>query len=442
MGRYIYFWGCQIPAHLPFVEKSIRLVMERTGKSADDIPGFTCCPETALVRSMGEELWTLTAARNLANAERYAKDPVLITPCNGCSSTLKTVWAELDANPQKKAEINQRLAEIDLHYAGNVRVKHLIEFFHQDVGLSKIKDYTVKPLVGMRVAIHTGCHFSRPNTPAMSDNALHPRALEELVEALSAEIVPYRTSELCCGQELARVDAVEDSLQMMRTKLIDVRSEEVDAIVVGCPACFTQFDHRQYLLQRQGEEFKIPVFYFAELMALSFGFSPEELFLNGHRISIEPFLKKWEANLEEYEKATEIVDIKLLRECYECGACVNDCPTALTDERFDPQRIMGLLLRGKLEETLEDGGFWLCVQCHFCSEICPQNIGMERFFEALRQEALRRGQIPKILKMGADLFEKKGMLAEIKPNIRKKYGLPDMPASGEEDLLKLLKKKK
>ena len=255
MSRYIYFWGCQIPAHLPFVEKSIRLVMERVGKSVDDVGGFTCCPETALVRSMGEELWTLTAARNLANAERCDKEPVLITPCNGCSSTLKTVWSELDADPQKKTEINQRLAEVGMHYQGNVRVKHIAEFFHQDVGLTKIKEHVAKPLVGMRVAIHTGCHFSRPNTPAMFDTAFFPRALDELLEALSAEVVPYRTRELCCGQELARVDAVDDSLQMMRTKLLDVRNEGIDAIVVCCPACFTQFDHRQYLIQRQGSYF-------------------------------------------------------------------------------------------------------------------------------------------------------------------------------------------
>ena len=68
MRDTVFFWGCQIPARLPFIEKSIRTVMEILGKDIADIEGFTCCPEAALVKSMGEEEWLIAAARNLANA--------------------------------------------------------------------------------------------------------------------------------------------------------------------------------------------------------------------------------------------------------------------------------------------------------------------------------------------------------------------------------------
>ncbi len=274
----------------------------------------------------------------------------------------------------------------------------------------------------------------------MTDDPLHPVILDELMQMLSAEVPDYRTRELCCGQELARVDAMDDSLHMMRTKLMDITRENIDAIVVCCPACFMQFDQRQYVLQRQGEPYEIPVFYFTELIALSLGFSPDELFLKDHRIGVDAFLAQWGKNLEKQERAEETIDMDLLERCYQCGACINDCPTALMEDLFEPAEIMGLLREGKITEALDDGTFWLCVQCHTCTEMCPENIGMERFFEYLRREAIRRGNVPRSIKMGIDMFTKKAMLADIQKRVRSRYGLPDIPDTGAEDLLKLLKK--
>lgn len=405
-----------------------------------DIPGFTCCPEAALVKSMGEDIWLLTAARNLAVAEKHDPHGILVTPCNGCSSTLKTAYVELAESPEKRARINALLEHAGLHYEGSIRVKHIVEFLHQDVGVNRIQERVIKPLVGMQVAVHAGCHLDHPHTPAMFGGTPVSQQFEDILDALSADFPDYATREMCCGQELARVDAMDDSLQMMRTKLLDVSSHGYDALTVCCPACFMQFDQRQFLLQRQGEEYNIPVMFLTELIALSVGLNAQDIGLYEHRVSTERFLQRYEENLKEYEKAQTLIDLDLVRNCYECGACVDDCPVALIDERFDPQHILGLLLKGRLDDALEEGGFWLCVQCHTCSELCPQKLSMENIFEYLRREAMRRGIMPKMLKMGADMFEQKGVLAEVQQRLRRKLNLPDLPESGDKDLAKLLKK--
>ncbi len=44
--------------------------MRQMGQSVEDLSGFTCCPERTLLKSLGSDVWELTAVRNLANAER------------------------------------------------------------------------------------------------------------------------------------------------------------------------------------------------------------------------------------------------------------------------------------------------------------------------------------------------------------------------------------
>src|SRR3972149_4859711 len=80
--------GCTIPARFPFLEKSVRTVLDGMGLPYRDIDGFTCCPEKSLVNNIDHGLWTLTAARNIAVAEGEGLN--VVSPCTGCVSNLAT----------------------------------------------------------------------------------------------------------------------------------------------------------------------------------------------------------------------------------------------------------------------------------------------------------------------------------------------------------------
>ena len=61
--------------------------------------------------------------------------------------------------------------------------------------------------------------------------------------------------------------------------------------------------------------------------------------------------------------------------CYQCGACVGDCPAAAYSEAFNPRRIMLQVLYGLGDELLgEDSPLWLCTNCYNCHERCPQDV--------------------------------------------------------------------
>jgi heterodisulfide reductase subunit B len=291
MKEFSVFWGCTIPARFPFLEKSVRCVLTGLGLPFRELDGFTCCPEKSLVNNIDHGLWLLTAARNIAVSEEKGLD--IVSPCTGCASNLSTARSELRAEPEKKELADGLLEAVGKKFTGRIKISHIVPFFHDEVGMVKIKGAIKRDFRGMRFAIHYGCHMMRPSHALRNDDPLQPKKFDALIAALAGESVQYSTKLLCCGQSLDRVDQHDRALAMARAKLVELKRTGVDAMVLCCPSCFLQFDNNQNLMEKEGERFGIPVLYFTDLLALAIGFGPEEIGLDGHRIDTEGFIKKW-----------------------------------------------------------------------------------------------------------------------------------------------------
>ncbi len=219
MKKYIYFWGCQIPARFPFMEKAARVILEKLGIMAEDISGFTCCPEKNMAQNMGDDIWLLTAIRNLALAET-AGGEALITPCNGCYATFKSAAHKLSINPPLAIRINKVLQDSGLKYSGRMQVKHIIELLADDIGADVLSRKLSNPLWGMKIAVHYGCHLLRPGEGGGFENPHAPVKLEMLVNALGAGCVDYPSKLFCCGESLGRGCDPSQALDMARRKLL------------------------------------------------------------------------------------------------------------------------------------------------------------------------------------------------------------------------------
>jgi len=436
MKDFAVFWGCTIPARFPFIEKSTRVVFDDLGATPKELPGFTCCPEGVLVKSSDENAFYTTAARNLALVEKAGMD--VLTPCNGCYSTFKETWSHLETDWRAKERINERLAREDLHYSGRLKITHFAEWLADDLGGALIASKLKKNFWGMRIAVHYGCHLLRP-TPAVSwDDPIAPKKVEELVAAMGARVVDYQTKMQCCGGALDRVGEREGSLAFARRKLQDLQNNEVDAMVVVCPSCFQQFDLNQAALQRAKEDINVPVLYLSELIALGMGHDPEELGLDMHRVSVQPFLDKWEERQADKARLASFFDVSLLNKCDSCKACKDDCPVCKVDPTFDPTEIIGDLVRGNLDGVLADGQLWKCLECYTCQEMCHSRIGMADNFRKLKELAMAAGSGPESVSAAYATFLKTGVLGSPKEGARKKLGLMPLPASGGEELARVL----
>jgi heterodisulfide reductase subunit B len=446
------FWGCTIPARFPFIEQATRLVVADLGGEVNEVAGFTCCPEGALVKTADEHVFYLAAARNLACALRVGS--LLVTPCNGCYATFKETQAELKINRERFRTLT-RAAEHVMTAAARegegseeavgvtasalaVTVKHFAEWLHDELGPAGLAKRVTHSLSGMRIAVHYGCHLLRPSPAVRWDSPTEPTKLEDLVRALGALVVDYETKMDCCGGALDRVGERDGALAMCRRKLQDVSAHGVDALVVVCPSCFQQFDLNQAALVRAGDDLHVPVFHLSELLALAFGRQAGEIGLAGHRSGVDGFLSRLREQRAIRDEVGRRFNVKELDMCVACRACEADCPVAAVQPGFSPTAIIGEILAGDLDGVIERGVLWSCVECYTCYERCHSRLGMAEVFRALKRLAQRQGDVPPAVTRAYETFLHSGRLAEPREAARAKLGLSPLPASGAEELKEMV----
>ncbi|MCP4760156.1 MAG: hypothetical protein GY870_00145 [archaeon] len=277
----LVFPGCVIPNRYPFLEKSARMVFEKLGISLVDAP-FSCCPDPVGVASISEKTWLALGARNLSLAEKENKK--IISLCNGCSETLLMVKHALEHDEEGLKEINEILGKKGIKYSGNASISHFVRSLVEDVGIEKIKSLVTRPLKGLKIATHTGCHYNRPSDVIQWDDPLNPICLDDLVKAIGAEPVEYEEKTQCCGAGVARTD-VAVGLEFSKRKYKSLTDANAQCMATGCPQCFQTLESNQRLVNKKFEtSYKVPVFYITELIALAFGYDPKELGLKFHSV--------------------------------------------------------------------------------------------------------------------------------------------------------------
>ncbi len=94
----------------------------------------------------------------------------------------------------------------------------------------------------------------------------------------------------------------------------------------------------------------------------------------------------------KYEVAEEPggENIKL---CFACGLCTASCPVADIDPKYNPRKIIRMVLLGMRKEVLSSNLPWLCTQCYTCQAHCPQNVKFSDVTKALRNMAVREGYV-------------------------------------------------
>ena len=436
MSAYAAFWGCTIPARLPFIEKAARLVFEDLGTEIRDLGGFTCCPEGTLAKANSVDAFYLAAARNLALVEQEGLD--VITPCNGCYSTFKETQSHLTTDWHARDWVNERLATAGLKYRGALNVYHFAEYIADVVGIGAAAAHATRPLAGMRIAVHYGCHIVRPQPAIKWDDPLNPTKIEQLLTALGAKVVEYPSKMLCCGSALDRVGSRDSSLAFARRKLNEMVLHQVDALVVPCPSCFLQFDLNQAAMARQQERFNMPVFHLAEILALTFGHSPEEFGMRGHKVCTDAFMAKWEAAADYRTHISQYYDVALLNKCDGCRACKDDCPVAKIDPTFRPNDLIAAIVAGDLDAVVAGGEAFKCVECYSCQELCHSRIGMADTMRVLKNLAMERGTGPQSVGDSYRVIVDDGLLGTPRENARKKLGLEPLPAYGKGSLADIL----
>ena len=127
--------------------------------------------------------------------------------------------------------------------------------------------------------------------------------------------------------------------------------------------------------------------------------------------------------------------------CYQCGACVGDCPAAMYSEDFNPREILLHALLGDEEAlTGEDSPIWNCTNCYTCYERCPQAVRPVEVIIALKnicyQKMTAAPEVSQIVQ-SVKTTGRTVKITSLSDRRRKELGLPEIKTVPMEELKEL-----
>jgi len=128
--------------------------------------------------------------------------------------------------------------------------------------------------------------------------------------------------------------------------------------------------------------------------------------------------------------------------CYQCGACVGDCPPSRFEPRFNHRTIVLEALLGNIDELIgPDSIIWQCSNCYNCYERCPQDVRPIEVIIALKNLSTADGNTdPKITEV-ADRIVETGRSVPVPDAVhrmRNTVGLPELQKIDVSELKEIL----
>jgi heterodisulfide reductase subunit C len=128
--------------------------------------------------------------------------------------------------------------------------------------------------------------------------------------------------------------------------------------------------------------------------------------------------------------------------CYQCGACVADCPANNYSDTFNPRLIMLKALLGFEDELIgPDSEIWDCTNCYTCSERCPQDVRPVDVIIALKNMCVREGKSPELVPQISSSVAERGITTKVTSLVEKRraeFGLRPLKDAPMDEIKKLI----
>lgn len=281
--RYAYYPGCSLHATAVDYNESTQAVASALGIELVEVPDWSCCGSTP-AHCTDALLAAALPAKNMIAAKTIADEMVVC--CAACFSRFKFAQKHIE----EKDVLRAQLAEIlPVEQLEGMKVRHFLDVLAHDVGLERVAATKQRDL-SLKVACYYGCLLTRPPKVTEFDDPEAPRSMDDLLTAAGMETVswPYKTE--CCGAtfSLTQTDIV---LRLTADILQMAKEAEADCISVACPLCQANLDMRQCEVEKKfGSGYRIPIFYFTQLVGLAFGLEDKELGIGRSMVSCSELL--------------------------------------------------------------------------------------------------------------------------------------------------------
>jgi heterodisulfide reductase subunit B len=279
MMEYSYYPGCSLHSTGREFDDSVTAVFRALTIGLVELEDWTCCGASS-AHSLNRDLSLALPARNLALAQDAGLDVVM--PCAACFNRHKTAERELQANPERRRQLEQA---VGFEYRGSIAVRALLEVLHDAVGVQTIRERVTHDLAGLPVVAYYGCLLVRPPEVTRFDDPENPVVMGRLLIGLGADVRPWGNATECCGGALTLTQP--KVARRLVTRLAErAREAGAQAIVTSCPLCQVNLEMRQ-----AGPGDRMPIFYISELMGLAFGLEESRSWWPKHLVDPRPLLR-------------------------------------------------------------------------------------------------------------------------------------------------------
>ena len=281
--RYALYTGCTARESTPELLKSTLAVAEKLGIELVLLDEASCCGASHL-QDYDDFLSLVLNARNICYAEKLGL--TMVTICNTCQLNTAMTKHRLDTNPELKAKVNVKLAEVGLEYKGTSEVIHFLYAIIQDYGLENLSKKVNVPLSQFNIAPFYGCHNIRPselqNLSNGGENPYNPTSLDDLIIACGGNNVDYDAKNKCCGFH-AELQSPHTAAVLTGNAIAGAMDANADWMVTPCPLCHLKLDVQYHGASKAiGRDVKLPVLHMPQMVGLALGCTPSELGLQHH----------------------------------------------------------------------------------------------------------------------------------------------------------------
>lgn len=282
-----YYPGCSLQETGKPYDASARLVCHNLDVELKEVPQWSCCGSSPALKT-DRLLSASLAAHNLVRIQSQAIEKVVI-PCPFCFRRLLSAQEEIPADPDLETKVHKA---IQADFAGGLKIQNLLGFLRYDIGLDRIREQVSQPLSGLRLLPYYGCYLVKPSRVTRYNDGETPVFMDELLQALGAEVVDWDFKTECCGAGLS-LSKTGTVVELTRRILREAQYQGADALVVACQLCQANLDMRQEEVSKiEDSDLAIPILYFTQLMGLAFGLPAKQLGLHHHLVDPMPMLKE------------------------------------------------------------------------------------------------------------------------------------------------------
>lgn len=286
--KYALYTGCTARESTPELLKSTLAIADKLGIELILLDEASCCGASHL-QDYDDFLSLVLNARNICYAEKLGL--TMVTICNTCQLNTAMTKHRLDTNPELKAKVNAKLAEVGLEYKGSSEVTHFLYALIQDYGLEKLAAKVQVPLSQFNIAPFYGCHNIRPselqNLSNGGENPYTPTSLDDLIIACGGVNVNYEEKNKCCGFH-AELQSPRTAAILTGNAIAGAMDANADWMVTPCPLCHLKLDVQNHSASKAlGRDVHLPVLHMPQMVGLALGCTPTELGLNHHVTKVD-----------------------------------------------------------------------------------------------------------------------------------------------------------